>query len=707
MSDSNPVIPTRETPFQENAPSNPNEVFKSSAEPALNALEPSPFPDDPAPLSWARAFFGAMGIGLIFACFGFLVELYDVARFTLPHILVPGPDLQFLEVSDGLPIPRLLDWNLHLIDLLTFLNSLRGPTYFLTAAVLMLPLLLVAIRVLNPTFRLLRVHAPDLTNRHLFAAAFEANSLGKVIRLLLPVGFLVALVWFVSIRWEGAQDGRFAGIRWLTLGVALWVAFSQRGLAGSFHSRFTQSIGIALPSLLLAGGLFGFGVYLLGRLGLPHSMDTLLARFEMLGTFHRGTWQLVASRYQFGVAAVWFGSGTLLFAFGQPSLRLGQRMALLCFPIVGLGIALNMQSHLNPRSLAARYDITPELLKTLPPITRRSGPTARVPVGREAARLFAQRTGLSLGATPASPERSALFFVPGEVINIRLMGTSEDGLTATPASVTRAENFLEERHYQTAFSWVAIKHLHNTAMLQFDPARAIEVMLLSQERCPHQARTGTTLRAALFTCAASPANLELLNRYADSQRFAFPDRASVRLIGDMYTRFGEPAKALEWYRRADMPKSFMAKIRTQKPMFRAGRLTGTLTLNGKPVSGVRVGAVALRLNGLPSDLESLLLDAERNTVGTPFPTAFAPAFTPRPYNLRWVSAGATTDATGRFVIEHLTEGEYRLIAALPPSVKLEPPIDAKVKVTNALDRLTLNYASPQCDLGTIAVSVGR
>jgi len=111
-----------------------------------------------------------------------------------------------------------------------------------------------------------------------------------------------------------------------------------------------------------------------------------------------------------------------------------------------------------------------------------------------------------------------------------------------------------------------------------------------------------------------------------------------------------------------------------------------------------------RLNGLPHDLEPTLLRSYRELMAPyPFSRLFPP-FHPRPYAFRWITAGTRTDANGAFMLDHLVEGEYRLVCTLPPDIRLAAPLDPTLKVKNAPFRLTFNYASPQQDLGVIEMT---
>lgn len=154
-----------------------------------------------------------------------------------------------------------------------------------------------------------------------------------------------------------------------------------------------------------------------------------------------------------------------------------------------------------------------------------------------------------------------------------------------------------------------------------------------------------------------------------------------------------------------MPQSFMLKMRDEKPMFNEGEVSGSIVINGKPVSGLRIGIMPWRMNGL-SPYISLLL---QNSIGEIYSAqAFSPifaAFCPSPYAFRWISASTTTDSQGRFSVSDLTEGQYRLLLTLPPDIHLKSPFDPGLVVSNSPSPFVVNYQSPRRDLGTISIKI--
>ena len=276
-----------------------------------------------------------------------------------------------------------------------------------------------------------------------------------------------------------------------------------------------------------------------------------------------------------------------------------------------------------------------------------------------------------------------------------------DGLTMSSDSEQKVNAFLKSKKNESSLSWIAIKHLYNIKTTQFDLAGATQICLDDMKTNPHLAQCNQTVRDSLFIASASKANRAILDQFSDARYFSFPTRASLRQMGDLYIHFGDKDEAMKWYLRADMPLTFLDKIRTENPLFHNGHVTGVLALNGKPLVGARVGVFPTRLNALPKDLEMQVLRSAGELLSPRWQSMVFSSFHPRPFAFRWVSAGTLTDSAGKFELNDLTEGEYQLIAALPPDIHLETPNDPKLTIENPPINLLLNYKRPEKKLGTI------
>lgn len=701
---------------------------------------------------------GALTLGVGFALVGVVVGLRAIAIATLPHILLPGQSTNYQEIADGLPVPRLLDWNVSFIELLMSLRDAGPGLLALERFFLFGALWILIVRALNPTFRLLipaavsalsgegsqRAHpqqtsAPDVETlpeadqsdiapplalsatppppATALNAALEFHGLMKAVTLLLLVGLPVVVVFILTGAFDvpnyedasgpllptGQPWGVAWALRWMLLGATLLVGFHRDGVAGSFaHAEFNP-VRRAWARLLLLGAGYGLVVFALGRWLLYIPLDETLLVYQTLGTFHMGSWNEITWHYLPAVGAAWFAAGTLLYLLGRPGLTLTQRLRPCLLPLIAVLLAIVVQQPLTDRALGARMDMTPSVLASVRfPYSPKVGATG-VPDGQAAGEELMRRTGASRGNQPAQPERSVLVFNNRFITNVRQNGYTEDGLTADTPSAQKMETFLRSRQYRTALSWVAIKHLFNVGAVHFHATETLAACLLDLQRCPHMAQCNSTLESLFFTCSASPQNLALLDAWADERDFAYPDRESRRLLGDLYRRFGDVSKAMLWYRKAEMPRSFQKRVLAEKPLFHTGRVSGVLRLNGRPMAGVQVGVVPVRMNGLPKIMEPVVIRAAREIDQIDGPSFSGPlfqAYHPRPWAFRWVSAGTVTDANGAYTLDNLTEGTYQIICTLPANTLVIPPVDPHLTAKNRPQPFTVNYSTPAVSLGT-------
>src|SRR5579875_2771457 len=72
---------------------------------------------------------------LLLPLIGLLIGFRTVAIATLPHILTPDPGIVYQEVTDRLPIPALLNWDLATIQNLIDLRDMPLPFLILLCLV--------------------------------------------------------------------------------------------------------------------------------------------------------------------------------------------------------------------------------------------------------------------------------------------------------------------------------------------------------------------------------------------------------------------------------------------------------------------------------------------------------------------------------------------------------------------------------------------
>ncbi len=730
-----------------------DEPHTASAEPATLPDEelPVPAPDTPVtsvPLSFAASLRMAALPTLAFLLVGLLLGLRVVAQATLPHIFQPGDYVTYQNVVDGLPVPRPLDWNTELLDFLAGLRDLSGVTLPLLVLFVIGPLWLIIVRRVNPTFRLTSHTPPTPDNsaageavassaktsaatRSTASAALstplEFYGLIKALTLLVALGMPVGAVW-ILVDWEdfstpstqfdfapnsGLLIGSVWALRLALLGAMLWAGFHRDGLAGDFtHPEWNPSRR-KLPMLALRGACFGLLAYIACRAGLPQHLEDVLIRLQTLGGFNIQTWNQIAVHVLLSFGLVWFALGSL-FAFFSPLPNVRSSRALLLLPLLACLLAGGVQRRLSQESLASRYDIRPAVLQTIPdnmpykPDVSASG----IPEGMEASRELARELHLPFNPPANPPGRTLVLFTPEQPLLAFQNNLTLDGFAPDAALVTQTTQFLQKRDYQSALSWVASKNLFNVPLLRFDTTGAIRVSLQDLAHYPHNAQFAPTLEQMFAVCAATPENEALLDQWADESKFAFPDRESRRLMGDLYRRFGNIKQALIWYRKADMPATFMQRVGAEQPMFGEGTVHGVLRWNGKPLAGAQVAVVPYLMNGLPVIpplMNGIPVSMEAQVRGAllsmlnPIPRVnpdLFPPYHPFPWQLRFISASATTDRRGAYRIDHLTEGTYSAICTLPDGIHTTLPVDNRLRITHPIPRFNLNYGQKGYDLGT-------
>ena len=670
-------------------------------------------PTAPLPLT---TFGRILRYALLCGFIGFLVSLRAFAAATLPHILT-ADGLSYQGVLEGLPTPRLLDWNTTQIALLQQYTDL-SPVFLMVGGVLLFGFLWICtLRMLFPSLRLFRPLPGSVQGSEAAVSAVGTSAVALDGRLLVRMGglfFLVALplaaLWIAAAFGSARFPTKAAACQTTAfMAAGIWLRFALRrggfvgrGLApfGATADQDGASFGLKEAGI---GAAFGLLLSLLRGSAMRLPTPGVLRSMHALGTFHVARWNGLALHYLLSVGLVCFGAGLLFLIFAPIQTRPFPRMLMFALVALCIPLAFWFQRPYSAQALAANWDITPPIMLAAWPYTQRNAASG-VPDGGEAAAELARFAGIAKRNPSSSPDRRFLLFTPAGAFDALLHGYTEDGLTTDLASVSKVEAFLKRRNYETALSWTAFKHIYNVGNVHFDSTMALRACLDDLERSPHANVMTHTVQEMLFTISASPQNLALLNEWADDSRFVHEDRPSLKLMGDLYLRFGEQQKALEWYARAEMPRSFMAERRANKPLFHAGEIEGTLLWNGKPLVGAQVGAFPFLQNGLPKDLEGQVREAERQLMP---PYAFSErfgSFAPRPYQFRWMSAGTSTDNVGHFSLSHLTEGTYHLVCTLPAGVTLMPFRDARLHLVHAPGDISLRYVRPTAALGKIELT---
>ena len=171
---------------------------------------------------------------------------------------------------------------------------------------------------------------------------------------------------------------------------------------------------------------------------------------------------------------------------------------------------------------------------------------------------------------------------------------SAEGLAVSPRELAAVRRYLEKQGYQTVFVAPALRYLRRGWELMWDPGGAMDAALVRLgPRFPpdHEA-----FLRAILVAPATPENygrLENLARAADGLHIASVKKAGNMFQGlsDAYARFGDLKNSNLW----------LGRIRKLWPLYdddvnvdpvediHDGRVSGTVTVNGRPASAVQVG----------------------------------------------------------------------------------------------------------------------
>ncbi len=382
----------------------------------------------------------------------------------------------------------------------------------------------------------------------------------------------------------------------IVLGIGIFAGYSQSGLAGRFgiisqaylsdDAAVPLRRGVSLYGLIgqaIKGCLFGVSMWAISRCAVGPPSNDMLDRFAALGTFNRDYFSMIAWSFIASSAIVWFSAGTLIYLLGKPGLTVTDRIGVLCLPVAGALVLAGVKRPFTANAMSARYDTSDVVLATARAFDQKR-PNASVPAGRVAAIELARRIPVRVADDKPIPFYDLVAFDSRGVFEVEVDKVTDDGLITEHEKCADVQAFLVKRKFQSALSWSAVKYIFNDANLNLDQNAEIRSGLDDLEYGPHMLNLGSAMRAIFFICSASPQNLALLNEYADESNFAHPTRESLRMMGDLYIRFGEVATAQHWYRKADMPRSFMQQVQSEKPLFHTGTVTGKLTWNGTPLA---------------------------------------------------------------------------------------------------------------------------
>ncbi|GIV21618.1 MAG: hypothetical protein KatS3mg023_3369 [Armatimonadota bacterium] len=251
------------------------------------------------------------------------------------------------------------------------------------------------------------------------------------------------------------------------------------------------------------------------------------------------------------------------------------------------------------------------------------------------------------------------------------------GFPNEPGVTYKVEQYLQSRRYQTTLARLLLVHLHDVRSIDWDPVRSLEVDRLCIEHAP-RLQFVQLMVETLSRCAVTPEAKRYLDWLHVRCRPFRQSQPACQTMGDLYARFGDEAKAQEWYRRGEIPEEMR---RDASP---TGKMTGRILWNGQPAEGVRVGVIRRE--------DALLWISNR-------PGAQRQVLVVRPFAWRVVAGVVATDASGRFEFPSIPHGEYVLL--LRVEARRLPPVPRAVQVEGLSPVVKVD--APVRDVGTIRV----
>ena len=248
------------------------------------------------------------------------------------------------------------------------------------------------------------------------------------------------------------------------------------------------------------------------------------------------------------------------------------------------------------------------------------------PTAKEPSSLEGRRSPLPEGAAAG-----------GRTCRIERRAQAAEGLDASPRSLQKLSAYLQERGWRSVFARQALGAVRRGWLLSWDADRALEYASLRVPGrvVPDYGMALALIRAGPLT-AGRFARLERLHRAAVESSAGFEDVGTAQLrfeaFAAAFARFNYEARARYWLGRVDNLWPLNDKKVEVAPLesLRDGAVSGTLLLDGRPASAVRVG---------------LFLETTSEATKK---TAFS------------LSLSAFPDYAGNFRFEHLGAGRYHL-----------------------------------------------
>ncbi len=620
---------------------------------------------------------------LVGALLGMAVIALPLAQYTSVLVLLPDSPMLLQKLPpDDQPLPAQLLWSPWLYRLLTAVGGMPMAGALGVYIALVACAAYVAIRAINPTFRV--TTGVDWDRTLLFRTYMHTAPLIKVIVVSVPTFVAAFAVWaLVRAPFHGVMAQ--AALAGAVFGAAGWIALSRDGIIADCDSGNYQLPGLGdILGLAVRGAAVGVSVWLAIAAAVEASPERLV-RFAVAlgGAGERAWWTAAGGSLLLGalsgvVVAIAVGlmrpDGRAPNAEGEAKAGslarlLVFRLALLAAVVGAFVISVTVWL---PGHIRSRFDYDLRAATEVRPSWWRPDSAA-------------ERLVTLVAAGPLMQTTSEVETHEWRVRSVEPSGAS--GLHLGPSSMASLNAHLKRRRGRTALFRPATVAEYDRACLNMDVSARLKALIAAIQETgdPEFARV---LVEDLGLLAGLPEAKYALTSLGRSSMFAYPTDDSRRPVGDLYAIHGDPTAARRWYELSGMPPDRAAE--------RASRLV-------KVARSVVSGTVELRGSGCETMVG--LIPAYGSFAQRIVATEAGPPI--GPFELREVVRVGRPGRDGRFAIGNVQPGAYRLIVWLRPQKAAPQGASADLKVSRVSVSSDPASASViECD-GYSDVSVGR
>jgi hypothetical protein len=608
----------------------------------------------------------AASLALFGAVLGMAFVVVPLCQYTCALVLwEDSPRLIQSLPSDGQPLPAQLAWSPWLFRIISRIGGmpLAGALGIYIALVACAGY--AAVRALNASFRV--TTGVDWDRFLLFRTYMHTAPLIKVIVTSVPA-FVVSFAVWSLVRLAAPSGWLQPVLAGVVFGAAAWLTLSRDGVIGDCDSgNYQLPRGRDAISMAVRGAAFGVAVWIVLTSASEASPERLLRLAGSIGGLGQPLWWWVAMA---SLAAGALAGGVLGFTLGllskpfpcegSASVRLG----LCAVSVAAFASALTVWL---PAHVRSAYDADLRTgLSVQPTWWRPENPSDRTET------LIAMPTRTSTDSNGTSSAWRVQRVAHAGVSGIALRG----------APMEELEKFMRRRDSRTALRRSGTMALYDRACLDLDLGKRLNIAgtCVRESGDPQFARL---LMEDIGLLAGLPEAAAALTAFSDPALFVYPTDDAHVPVGDLYARQGRFDEARQWYAKAGLPP------------LRAGERASRV---GAVHKGTVTGRVIVKANvtALPQAQRPVLQVALIPAYG--MLAASAASAQPRaaisPFELREVVRSAKADAGGRFRIEYVGPGNYKLMvwmlrqrgsASTLPTVRSEPRAAATMVSDGATD----------------------